>query len=178
MGSTALGNVTVNGTSVVTDKTGNAPNASVQVWCTNKAFFAAGGGGVGGGGAATAAASGGAITVAIANAASVAQKFTVPSIASLTPRIEYVLTASEAMYRGGVPTATAAGVAQLPDALWNDEIYLNGDHMSVSGKGELPEFPIPGKTRSAQKEGTSFLFPAFSYGFVVFPNADVTACNG
>ena len=160
MGSTALGNVTVNGTNV--KKTGNAPNASVQVWCTNKAFFAAG------------PAANGAVTLAIANGASVAQEFTVPSIASPTPRVEYILTASKAMYMR-TKVADSSGAKPLPDVLWSDDAFLNGERMTVSSEGVLPKLPIPGKTQS---QGTSFLFPPFSYGFVVFPSAGVAACGG
>ena len=55
-------------------------------------------------------------------------------------------------------------------------VVRNGHRMAVSGEGVLPQFPIPGKTQSAAKEAASFVFPPWSYGFVVFPNAGVAAC--
>ena len=67
--------------------------------------------------------------------------------------------------------------AQLPGALWNDEIYLNGVQMVVSGEGALPTFPTPGRTIAAGQGGDSFVFPAWSYGFVVFPSASAAACK-
>ena len=183
MGSAALGNVTVNGTSVL--QAGGAPNASVQVWCTARAFLDSpqvGQGAIAGGASAT----GGSITMAVVNAASVAQAFSVPTLGALTPRVEFVLTASRSAYiyrsrHGSHNRSTPGGagrfqVPQLPDELWGDAIYLNGHRMAVSGEGVLPQFPIPGKTQSAAKEAASFVFPPWSYGFVVFPNAGVAAC--
>ena len=170
MGRAILANVTVNGTSVVV--TGGAPNASVQVWCTNTA--------------ANDGSSSGAVTMAVVNAASVAQAFSAPSIAALTPRVEYVLTATKEMYThhreagegggGGGPHPHPHPHQQLPDELWNDAIYLNGARMTVSGQGVLPAYPIQGKTIHAGGE-ESFVFPPWSYGFIVFPNADVAACR-
>lgn len=188
MGSTILGNVTVNGTSVVS--TGSAPNASVQVWCTRNGPVNSGSG---------VSSSGGAVTMAIVNAASVAQSFSVAPIAPLTPRVEYVLTASKEAYTrrrqedgaanvngSSSPCAgrgSSSGVCQqqqLPDELWNDAIFLNGAVMTVSGEGVLPEFPIPGKSIHASDgndAADSFVFPPWSYGFVVFPDADVAICK-
>ena len=107
MGSTILGNVTVNGTSVVV--TGSAPNASVQVWCAKpnsnsslNAAAAAAAASSGGGGGSSSGGGGGGITLAVVNAASSAQAFRVPSIGSATPRVEYILTASSKMYTDGV----------------------------------------------------------------------------
>lgn len=93
MGRAILANVTVNGSSVVV--TGGAPNASVQVWCTNTA--------------ANDGSSSGAVTMAVVNAASVAQAFSAPSIAALTPRVEYVLTATKEMYTRHRETGEGGG---------------------------------------------------------------------
>lgn len=53
--------------------------------------------------------------------------------------------------------------------------------MTVSGEGILPAYPIQGKTIHAEggggTKGESFVFPPWSYGFIVFPNADVAACR-
>ena len=66
---------------------------------------------------------------------------------------------------------------QIPQQLWNDEIYLNGQRMTVSGEGVLPTFPIPGKVVTTEEKSSVIVFPPFSYGFVVLPHADVVACK-
>jgi len=69
---------------------------------------------------------------------------------NLTPRTEYFLTA---------PSMTA------------DEIWLNGNNMTVDKNAMLPEYPIPGKAATS----TPIVIPANSYGFIVF-NGNVAGC--
>ena len=216
MGARVLGNVTVNNTAVgvadtpeLTDMVPN--NVSVQVWCSNSK------------GAAGKGYPRGAITLAIVNAARMAQAFDITSVApaQLTPRVEYVLTATSGMYhdaqmsngqreRGAhhirsarknrKTSDTPRSNGKIPEALWGDDVYLNGVLMHVSGEGVLPTYPIPGKivgnrpdsdetslpprpvprekslSRPSVAAGGAFVFPAFSYGFIVFPRANVAAC--
>jgi len=70
---------------------------------------------------------------------------------NLSPRTEYFLTA---------PSLDA------------DEIWLNGNKMSVGQDAMLPQYPVPGKDATT----TPLVLPANSYGFVVF-NANVPGCS-
>ena len=161
MGSTILGNVTINGISSIA--AAGISNASVQIWCANTQTG-------------TLAGSRGGITLVVVNAASSAQAFAVPSIAAGTPREEYVLTATANMYTGAGDSADNLR-GSIPTVLWTDEIYLNGVRMTVRGDGMLPEYPIPGKAVQGGDPASAVRFPAWSYGFVVFPDANVAACK-
>ena len=130
-----------------------APDATAHVWCTGPAAGAAAG----------------AVTVAYVNANAEAAALSVPTLPSLTPRVEYFLT------------ATASGLFQshngkpLPKELWADEVYLNGALMSVDANGVLPAFPIPGHNVPSGS-ATPLSLPGLSYGFIVFPDARAQAC--
>ena len=99
---------------------------------------------------------------------------TVPSLATLVPRDEYVLTATATAFAarragGGVADAPA------PAELWDDAIFLNGERLTVDSAGRLPAYPIPG--RRVTDAAAEIVLPAFSYGFIHFPAAGIAACS-
>jgi len=63
--------------------------------------------------------------------------------------------------------------AAPPPSLFDDVIYNNGERLTVDANGLLPQYPIPGKTVTSAAPP---VLPAYSYGFIVFPNAGVAAC--
>lgn len=98
---------------------------------------------------------------------------TVPPLAALVPRDEFVLTATAGAFaarRAGGGTADAP----IPAELWDDAIFLNGARLGVDAEGRLPAYPIPG--RRVTDAGAQIVLPGFSYGFVHFPAAGVEAC--
>lgn len=93
------------------------------------------------------------------------------------PRTEYMLTPTADSYtasrvkRAG-SQASADGAP--PTTLQNDEIYLNGQQMTVGADGILPEFPILGNTVTDPSQ--ALVIPAYSYGFITFDGAGATVC--
>jgi heparanase len=77
---------------------------------------------------------------------------------SMTPRVEYVLTAGH-------------------DGLLTNNIYLNDDKLFVHDNGSLPVYPIPGR-RIATATDTSMEVPPWSYGLVVLEGqGSLPACE-
>ena len=69
-------------------------------------------------------------------------------------------------------TSTAAGSTY--DTLQVDDVFLNGAAMRVDpDTGMLPQYPIPGAPCTAN----AVTLPPYAYGFLVFGNVDVPACQ-
>jgi len=100
----------------------------------------------------------------------------VPSLTSMAPRVEYILTstASEHTLRYE-NTAQRDKPYAVPESLYSDTIYLNGALMQVNAEGLLPQFPVPGNTVNGPNP-PPLILPAYSYGYIVFPAAKVAAC--
>jgi len=114
----------------------------------------------------------GSVTIAFVVGWANAVTLTVPTLTSLTPRTEYILTSSAQEYNA--PPAFGRNPNEaLPTSLFDDAIFLNGVRMTVDDKGLLPQFPIPGKTVTSG----DLVLPAYSYGYIVFPDAGVAACR-
>jgi hypothetical protein len=69
-------------------------------------------------------------------------------------------------------TATAAPKTTFAD-LSSDDVFLNGEKMTILEDGSLPSYPIAGKAAGAS---SSFTARGWSYGFVLFAGS-VPACN-
>jgi len=123
---------------------------TIHAWCTPPKFAKAG-----------------SITISYVVGSANSYTLNVPTLASLTPRIEFTLTSSAQEYES--PREGAA----LPQSLFDDAIYLNGKLMTVDAMGKLPQYPIQGKTVNAS---APVLLP-YSYGYIVFPDAGVAACG-
>jgi len=132
-------------------------NTTIHAWCTSKKFNQY---------------KPGSITISYVVGWSNPVTLTVPTITSLSPRIEYILTSTAAEYFS--PTPFSPDAEAVPASLYNDAIYNNGQLMTVDETGMLPQYPIPGKTVNS---ATPPLLPAYSYGFIVFPDAGVAACS-
>jgi len=111
----------------------------------------------------------GSVTISYVVGWSNAVTLNVPTLSSLMPRTEYILTSSAAEYHSPQYSMDA-----LPPTLFNDAIFLNGVRMTVDATGRLPQYPIQGKTVNT---ADAPLLPAYSYGFIVFPEAGVAACK-
>lgn len=154
VGGTAILNVSVSGSDPAVTQ-----NVSMHLWC--------GSGIAGGAGSATLVyinPTGSDLTVDLG-----------PGGASTTPRQEYILTPTSGAYTAFVDRvatgALAAGVFDPPASIQDDTTYLNGALLTVDAGGALPEWPLPGKTGSGP-----LVVPAYTYGFVAFPQARIPAC--
>jgi len=127
-------------------------NVTIHAWCTPPKFAKAG-----------------SITISYVIASSNAFTLEVPTLGSLVPRMEYTLTSSAEEYYSPRDRMDA-----LPASLFDDAIFLNGERMNVDANGRLPQYPIQGKTVNSP---AAPVLPAYSYGFIVFPNAGVAACS-
>lgn len=106
---------------------------------------------------------GGSVTVVFVNYNPEGVALGVVGVPTGTPRVEYVLT-------------SVSDPWGAPPSLNSDTVYLNGAALSVDpGTGRLPTMPIPGKAVPAS--GPGVVMPAWSYGFLVFPQAGALACQ-
>eukprot|EP01038_Epipyxis_sp_PR26KG_P008818 gene8818-11907_t len=81
---------------------------------------------------------------------------------SVTNRIEYVLTSTEHQT-----------TSVEPPSLYNTDIYLNGNQMTVQSDGSIPEFPYAGKLKTDDR----IVVPSYSVGFIVFESIGaIPAC--
>jgi len=129
-------------------------NTTIHAWCTSKKYNQY---------------KPGSITISYVVGWNEPVTLTVPTLKSLTPRIEYILTSSATEYFYRTESRNA-----VPATLFDDAIYNNGELMTVNANGLLPNYPIPGKTVNTD---TPLVLPPYSYGYIVFPNAGVTACS-
>jgi len=129
-------------------------NVTMHAWCTPPKFAKAG-----------------SVTISYVIASSDPFTLAVPTLGSLVPRIEFTLTSSAEEYFAPREYVEGEG---LPATLFDDAIYLNGMRMTVDANGLLPQNPIQGKTVNSP---AAPVLPAYSYGFIVFPNAGVAACS-
>ena len=70
-----------------------------------------------------------------------------------------------------VLAATADGTTPVA-SLTSDDMYLNGNLLTVTAEGSLPEYPLPGVESPPR---TPVIAPARTYGFIAF-SATVPAC--
>ena len=68
---------------------------------------------------------------------------------------------------------TSTFSSNLPDSLFGDVSFLNGVELKVNSDGTLPQFPLKGN----KKDHSLITVPPFSYGFLLFQNDKITACN-
>jgi len=106
----------------------------------------------------------GGITVMLINVLAIEVQTRVSGFTVGTSREDYVFTAH-------IPSGS------YPDGIYGYWASLNGNLLNVTATGALPANPITPAVKSGASVNVITL-PAYSYGFFVYPNANVAACTG
>jgi heparanase len=91
--------------------------------------------------------------------------------------IDFILTSTSAAYFDHLSRVEAGKLLQdqilaPPASLAADEVYLNGELMTVDANGNLPSYPISGVTST-----NPITLPPYSYGFITLPNLQANGCT-
>jgi hypothetical protein len=103
--------------------------------------------------------------------------FTVTLNGATGLHIDFIMTSTSAAYFNHIDRVKSGKllrdeVLAPPETLAADEVYLNGALMSVDANGNLPSYPISG-----QESNNPITLPPYSYGFITFPNIQVSGCS-
>jgi hypothetical protein len=122
---------------------------------------------------------GGIVILTYFNLLSHSVNISLPTSATSNRRNEYILTAtsSSSSFNFDQRDMESGVSSPPPPELYQNNIYLNGELLSVNDDGTLPTWPFPGRPMPADSH--PIIVPAYSYGFIELLDAGAAgACTG